>query len=77
GARDPVTPPERAVQTMATFSRAQHIVAPQLGHGVSYGSCGPKMMRQFYDEPDKNVDGKCLTTQPAASFVMSAAGPQP
>ena len=77
GQRDPVTPPQRAEQALRLFPNGQHLIAKQLGHGVSYGACGPKLLRQFYDEPGKKVDAKCFDTLPGASFVMSAAGAQP
>ena len=77
GQRDPVTPPQQAEQALRLLPQGQHIIAAQLGHGVSYTACGPKLLRQFYDDPGKKVDGKCFDTLPAASFVMSAAGAQP
>jgi pimeloyl-ACP methyl ester carboxylesterase len=77
GQRDPVTPPQRAVEALRLLPNGQHVIAAQLGHGVSHTGCGPKLLRQFYDEPGKKVDGKCFDILPAASFVMSAAGAQP
>jgi len=77
GEYDPVTPPWRAEQAMQHMSKAQHIVVPQLAHGVSNIGCAPKLLRQFLDQPEAKVDAACLLETRFPPFVISAAGPKP
>ena len=77
GALDPVTPPHRAEEAMKSLNRAQHIVAANVGHGLSHLGCGPKLLREFLDAPEATLDGKCVDEIPLPPFVINAAGPTP
>ena len=77
GALDPVTPPSRAEQAMTALSKAQHIVAANVGHGLSHLGCGPKLLRDFIDAPEQPVDGSCVNEIPLPPFVINVAGPTP
>ncbi|WP_229458360.1 alpha/beta fold hydrolase [Massilia glaciei] len=77
GALDPVTPPRRAEAAGRHMARAQHLVVANAGHGVSHLGCGPRLMREFLDQPQGKVDGACLKEIPAPSFQLNSAGPQP
>lgn len=77
GQYDPVTPPARAQQAMQFLPRSQHLIAPQVGHIVTPHGCTSRLLRQFFDEPTKKVDGACLAEMGKAPFVMSASGAEP
>lgn len=77
GLRDPVTPPERALEALRTLPHGQHLQAAAIGHIVTPHGCGPKLLRQFLDAPEQKLDGHCLQDLAPPSFVVSAAGAQP
>jgi pimeloyl-ACP methyl ester carboxylesterase len=58
---DPGCPPSFAKAAVARFSKGQLFIAPNVTHGVSYASpCARGMVRSFFKDPTKPVDGKCL-----------------
>jgi pimeloyl-ACP methyl ester carboxylesterase len=71
---DPGCPPSLAKAAVARFSRGQLFIAPNVTHGVSYGSpCARGMVRAFLAEPGKPVDGACLATEtPTFDFEYPA-----
>lgn len=77
GALDPVTPPHRAEEAMKSMRHSQHFVVDTVGHGVSHLGCGPRLLREFLDEPTKPVNGECLKDIPLPPFMLTAAGPSP
>ncbi len=77
GQRDPVTPPARAELALRYLPNGQHRVAQQVGHIVTPYGCGPRLLREFLDAPDKKLPAKCLSEITSSPFVMSAAGAQP
>lgn len=77
GALDPVTPPHRADTALKALTAGQHVVADNVGHGVSHLGCGPKLLREFLDAPTEKLDGKCLNDIPLPPFVINAAGLAP
>ncbi|WP_211197815.1 alpha/beta fold hydrolase [Permianibacter fluminis] len=77
GALDPVTPPHRAETALKSLSAGQHLVAANVGHGVSHLGCGPKLLREFLDAPTEKIDGQCLNDIPLPPFVINVAGPAP
>ncbi len=77
GALDPVTPPHRAEQAMKSLSNAQHVVAANVGHGLSHLGCGPKLLREFIDAPEQKLDSSCVNEIPLPPFVINVAGPTP
>jgi len=77
GALDPVTPPHRAASAARYMARAQHLTAPNVGHGVSQLGCAPRLLRAFLDRPEQKIDGRCLDEIPPPTFLLGSAGPQP
>ena len=77
GALDPVTPPHCAERAAEFMRNANHLVAPNAGHGVSNLGCAPSLMRQFIDEPRKKLEGECLRKIPSPPFMTSIAGMEP
>ena len=58
---DPGCPPSFARAAVARFSKGQLFIAPNVTHGVSFGSpCARGLVRSFLQDPTKPVDGKCL-----------------
>lgn len=77
GALDPVTAPRRAESAARHMSKVQHFVVANAGHGISPLGCGPRLLREFLDQPEQRLDGACLKEIPSASFQVSSAGPHP
>ncbi len=77
GALDPVTPPRRAEAAGRAMQRAQHLVVAHAGHGISTLGCAPRLLREFLDRPDEQVNAACLKEIPAPNFQLGSAGPQP
>ncbi len=77
GASDPITPPNRAEQAKQYLPHSQHLIAAQVGHIVTTSGCTQRLIRRFFDEPTKKVDGACLNEIGKTPFVMSAAGAEP
>src|SRR5258706_885945 len=47
GGIDPATPPRHGELVARTLPNARHLVAPQLGHGVSLHGCAPRLIDSF------------------------------
>jgi pimeloyl-ACP methyl ester carboxylesterase len=77
GALDPVTPPRRAEAAARLMPNSQQVVVANAGHGVSQIGCAAKVLRDFFDHPDKKTDAHCLSEIPAPTFQLGSAGPQP
>ena len=71
GGIDPATPPRHGDYVASTLPNARHLVAPQLGHGVSLHGCGPRLVEQFVRKASAaELDGRCLERIPRPLFVM-------
>jgi pimeloyl-ACP methyl ester carboxylesterase len=77
GALDPVTPPHRAATAARYMSNAQQVVVANAGHGVTQQGCSARLLRDFFDHPDRKVNASCLSEIPAPTFQLGSAGPQP
>ena len=77
GENDPVTPPRRARAAGELMARAQHLTVAHVGHGISQLGCAPRLLREFLDKPEQQVDAACLKEIPAPTFQLGSAGPQP
>jgi pimeloyl-ACP methyl ester carboxylesterase len=77
GANDPVTPPHRARAAGDLMAKVQHLTVDHVGHGISQLGCAPRLLREFLDQPDKQVVATCLKEIPAPTFQLGSAGPQP
>jgi pimeloyl-ACP methyl ester carboxylesterase len=73
GALDPVTPPAYGEDVRKSLPRSLHLVAPNLGHGVSSRGCAPKLIRQFVENASVDgLDGECLKRIPRPTFFEPA-----
>ncbi len=71
GGIDPATPPLHAEAVMPGLTRAKHVVAPNIGHGVSMHGCAPELIKRFVDEGSADkVDGACLNKLPRPLFFQ-------
>ncbi|MCE3261813.1 MAG: hypothetical protein K0R43_892 [Pseudoduganella sp.] len=77
GAYDPITPPRRAESAAKAMAKAKHIVVANAGHGVSRLGCVPRLMRDFLDKPEANVDSGCLREIAPIPFQLGHAGAKP
>lgn len=71
GGIDPATPPRHAEAVLPGLSRAKHVVAPNIGHGVSAQGCAPELIKRFVDDGNADkVDGACLNKLPRPVFFQ-------
>jgi len=69
GGLDPATPPRHGASVAERLGHARHVVAPNLGHGLSGQACGPRLITQFVRTADlRALDTGCLESLPAATF---------
>jgi pimeloyl-ACP methyl ester carboxylesterase len=77
GGIDPATPPRHGDEVARTLSRARHLVAPNLGHGVSLHGCAPRLIETFVRKASADgLDAKCLERIPRPLFLLPL-GPLP
>ncbi len=80
GGLDPATPPRHGDSVAQRLGNAKHIVAPNLGHGISAQGCAPMLVSRFVrDATFDRVDGDCLARIPAPGFFVAidpAAAPK-
>jgi len=76
GELDPVTPPEFAKTTMETLSNAQHLIAKGQGHNVFPQGCLPKIIAQFIDDPETELDSECMNNFDYTPFFINMMGPK-
>ncbi|HYC35621.1 MAG TPA: alpha/beta hydrolase [Usitatibacter sp.] len=71
GGADPATPPRHGDEVAKTLPNAKHVIAPNLGHGVSLRGCAPRLIESFVRKADASqVDGKCLESLPRPLFLL-------
>jgi len=69
GGVDPATPPRHGESVARRLKRATHLIAPQLGHGVSMQGCAPELIAQFIRQAGADgLDRDCLARLPAPDF---------
>lgn len=69
GGLDPATPPRHAEAIAKALPNARHLVAPNLGHGVSMQGCAPELVQRFIRQASFNgIDAACLERLPAPRF---------
>ena len=76
GELDPVTPPEFAKLTMKTLSHSQHLIAKGQGHNVFPQGCLPKIITQFIDKPESELDTQCMDDFNYEPFFINMMGPK-
>jgi pimeloyl-ACP methyl ester carboxylesterase len=75
GGIDPATPPRHAEAVLKGLSRGKHLVAPNLGHGVSMQGCAPDLVKRFIEDGNADkVDGACLNKIPRPTFFQALTG---
>lgn len=71
GGIDPATPPRHAEAVLPGLARAKHVVAPNVGHGVSSQGCAPELIKRFIEDGNADkVDGACLGKLPRPVFFQ-------
>ena len=71
GGIDPATPPRHGAEVAKTLPNAKHLVAPQLGHGVSLHGCGPRLVADFIRAGStRDINGACLERIPRPLFML-------
>lgn len=69
GGLDPVTPPIMGEEIVKTLPKSKHLIAPNVGHGVSSRGCAPQLIRKFVEAADvASIDGACLAKLPRPLF---------
>ncbi len=69
GGLDPVTPPVHGDEVKRSLNNALHLVAPNVGHGVSARGCAPKIVKKFIETASvADLDGACLQRLPRPMF---------
>ena len=72
GGLDPATPPRHGDSVAQRLGNAKHVVAPNLGHGISAQGCAPMLVSRFVrDASFERVEGDCLARIPAPSFFVA------
>lgn len=78
GARDPVTPPEYAALSAATFSNSLNLVARGQAHSVMSNDCLKKVTTAFIESGSvENLDTSCVDKIQPSPFFTSLLGPNP
>ncbi|MEP7157549.1 MAG: alpha/beta hydrolase, partial [Betaproteobacteria bacterium] len=69
GGLDPVTPPPFGEEVKKSLPNSLHLIAPNVGHGVSSRGCAPKLIKKFIEAASvAGLDGKCLERLPRPLF---------
>jgi pimeloyl-ACP methyl ester carboxylesterase len=77
GGIDPATPPRHGDEVAKTLSNVKHLVAPQLGHGVSLHGCAPRLIETFVRKANpQGLDARCLERIPRPLFVLPLGSPK-
>lgn len=78
GERDPVTPPQYAVQAAATFSNSLNLVARGQAHSVMSNVCLRDIITAFIEKGSvEDLDTSCVEKIQPAPFFTSLLGPDP
>jgi pimeloyl-ACP methyl ester carboxylesterase len=73
GGADPVTPPRYGDAVSRGLLLARHLIAPNLGHGVSAHGCAPELITRFIGQAGfDGIDDSCLDKIPAPPFFVAA-----
>ncbi len=78
GGTDPATPPRHGDAVAKRLSRSLHLIAPNLGHGITSQGCAPELVAKFIRQAGFDaIDGACLAKLPAATFFQPPRAEQP
>ena len=71
GGLDPVTPPVFGEEVKKALTNSVHLVAGNIGHGVSTRGCAPRLIKKFVEAASvAGLDGKCLERLPRPMFYQ-------
>ena len=71
GAQDPVTPPAQGEEVKKSLANSVHLVAPNIGHGISGHGCAPRLIKRFIESASvAGIDGECLHRLPRPLFPL-------
>ena len=69
GGIDPVTPPLFGEEVKRTLTNSLHLIAMNVGHGVSSRGCAPRLIKKFIESASvTGLDGSCLDRLPRPMF---------
>ncbi|MGE5337737.1 MAG: alpha/beta fold hydrolase [Gemmatimonadota bacterium] len=78
GGSDPATPPRHGDAVAKRLKNSLHLVAPNLGHGVSSHGCAPDLITRFVRQAGfAGIDGACLAGLPAPTFFAMPRAEEP
>ena len=78
GGADPATPPRHAALVAKALPNSRHLIAPNIGHGVSSNGCAPELIARFVRQGTfDGIDGACLEKIPAPPFFRPPTGVAP
>ena len=60
GNYDPITPPVFSQFIRKSFENHYYYEAKRVGHGVTFTECGKKIVKTFFDNPNKKPDYGCF-----------------
>lgn len=70
GEYDPITPPANGQEVEKTLSHSYFFEFPGQGHGQQYSSsCSDQIISAFYDNPDQQPDGSCISQMTEPAFL--------
>lgn len=76
GELDPVTPPSFAELAMETLSHSQHLIAKGQGHNVFPLGCMPDIITDFIQDPEQELETKCMDDFNYTPFFINMMGPK-
>lgn len=76
GVWDPVTPPRNGEMLAETLPNARHIAVQGTAHIAGYRGCMPRLVAQFYDNPDPAaLETDCLDVLKTPAFMTTGLAP--
>lgn len=77
GRYDPVTTPAQAEHAAATLTNVRHVVTANVSHGVWHHGCAPKLIAEFFANPDPAaLDVSCLDAVARPRLFLGPNGPR-
>jgi pimeloyl-ACP methyl ester carboxylesterase len=78
GGADPATPSRHGDAVAKRLRRSLHLVAPNLGHGITSQGCAPDLVAKFIRQAGFDaIDGACLAKLPVPTFFQPPRTAQP
>lgn len=80
GGSDPATPARWGERAAAGLTRALHVQAPEMGHGLTIRGCVPELIADFVGAPSSaadKLDTACVDDLRRPPFFVTMTGPTP